>query len=175
MKLMDAICKRQSCRNFRSEQISSDVLTEILKAANAAPIGMGQYETMCLTVVQNAELLNEIDANAAVFFARPDIHPLYNAPTLIIVSSITGDEPFLTYANAACIVENMLLAATANGLGSVFIYGAISALHQNTELVNKLGLPKGFTPVAAMAVGKSGEPLLEGNCSVDKFKTSYIR
>jgi len=175
MKLMDVICKRQSCRNFLSEQIGSETLSEILKAANAAPISMGQYENMYLTVVQNVELLNEIDGNAAKFFANPDMRPLYNAPTLIIVSSITGDKPFLAYANAACIIENMLLTATANGLGSVFIYGAIVALNKNEELINKLCLPKGFTPISAMAVGKSGEKLIKRDCSIDKLKTSYIK
>lgn len=175
MKFMDIINKRQSCRNFLSEQLSSESLEEILKAANAAPVGMGQFDSINLTVIQKPDLLSKIDTNAAEFFGQPDIHPLYNAPALIIVSSIALEDPCLAYANAACIIENMLLAATDMGLGSVYIYGAISALHQKPELIGELNLPDGFKPISAIAVGKPVEVLMQRSHSLDKLKTSFIR
>lgn len=49
-------------------------------------------------------------------FNKPDMHPLYNAPTLIVVSS-KKPEPMMenvAYSNAAIMVHNMALAATEN-------------------------------------------------------------
>lgn len=177
MEFMNVICKRQSCRDFLSEQVSADALDNILKAANAAPVGMGKFDSICLTVIQNQELMNEINVNTARFFGKPNVNRFYNAPTVIVVSSVIpeGSMNTIAYANAACIMENILLAATEHNLGSLYIYGAIAALSQNPELVAKLGLPEGFVPISAAAIGKSRIELKQRSISMDKLKTTFIR
>ena len=58
----------------------------LLKAANAAPVGMGHYESVHLTVVQNKDLLEKLNVGAAAFMGDPSLRPTYDAPTVIIVS-----------------------------------------------------------------------------------------
>ena len=175
METMKAIETRQSCRSFTSEQICAVDLEVILKAANAAPVGMGRYEDVHLTVIQNETLLNEIDRVAAEFFGDPQKHPLYGTKTLILVSAILPEAPrtVLAYCNAGCIVENMALAATDLCLGSVYIFGSVNALNLHAELVAKLGLPEGFVPVSALAVGKAASPVQERTFT-KKIETNYI-
>ena len=88
MNTLEAICSRKSIRSYTGQQISDDQLASILKAANAAPVGRGRYDTLHMTVVRNAQLLASIDANAA---EDPGDHPLYGTPLLIVVSSSTSD------------------------------------------------------------------------------------
>ncbi|MCD8398670.1 MAG: hypothetical protein LUD12_16110 [Lachnospiraceae bacterium] len=60
---------------------------------------------------------------------RPDSHPLYGAPELIIVSvKFDPSTEAAGHANAAMIDHNMALAATELGVGCVYIYGAIAAI-----------------------------------------------
>lgn len=73
---METICSRKSVRTYTGEQITEEQLNTILKAANAAPVGMGQYEGVHLTVITNTELLDRIDAAGAAMLASR-IHTLF--------------------------------------------------------------------------------------------------
>ncbi len=176
MEMMKTMEMRQSCRAYLQEQICEEDLNVILQAANAAPVGMGRYEDVHLTVIQDAALLNEIDSVAAEFFGDPTKHPLYGARTLILVSAVLPEAPrtSLAYCNAGCIVENMALAATDLGLGNVYIFGSVNALNLHAELVAKLNLPEGFVPVSALAVGKAATPM-KARVFTKKIETDYIR
>ena len=58
MEVMDAMSRRQSCRAYLPQQILNEKRDEILKAANAAPAGMGEYQKVRLSVIQSAALLD---------------------------------------------------------------------------------------------------------------------
>ena len=177
METRKALALRQSCRAYNGEQISESELTTILEAANAAPVGMKKYENVKLTVIQNKELLGKLDAAGAKFFGNPDMHPLYGAPTVILVSVIAPDNPqnHVSYCNAACIIENMALAATDLGLGSVYLMGTIIAMAMDQELSKEFGVPQGFVPASAIAIGKGAAALEERTFTLDRIETEYLR
>ena len=153
MELKEAMNIRKSIRSYTGEQISKEQLDAILTAAYEAPIGMGKYDSIHLTIVTNPDLLGEIDACAAKFFGNPSMHPLYGAPMLIVISS--HGEGNVASANVGFILQNMSLAAVEEGVGHCDIYGAIAAVDQNPALLGKLDLPDGFVPLGALAVGKT--------------------
>lgn len=155
MEFKDVLNQRKSIRSYTGEPISKEQLDNILRAAYEAPIGMGKYDSIHLTVVTNKDLLNEIDQNAAKAFGNPSAHPLYGAPTLIVVSS--KDQGNVASANVGIIIQNMSLAAVDEGVGHCDIYGATVALTQNKDLLAKLNLPEGFTPLGSIALGRSSE------------------
>lgn len=155
MELQEAMNIRKSVRSYTGEQISREQLDSILTAAYEAPIGMGKYDSIHFTIITNPELLKEIDANAAKFFGNPSMHPLYGAPMLIVISS--NSEGNVASANVGFILQNMSLAAVEEGIGHCDIYGAIAALSQDKVLLGKLNIPDGFTPLGALAVGKTTE------------------
>ena len=157
MNTLEAICSRKSIRSYTGESITNEELNTLLKAANASPVGMGQFESLHLTVITNKELLGKIEATTAAMFGKPDMHPLYGAPTLILVSS-KKPAPMMenvAYSNAAIMVHNMALAATELGVGSCYIWGATAALSRNAEILAKLDLPEDFIPCCAIALGKT--------------------
>lgn len=158
METLKAIARRKSTRDFTSEQISAASLTMILKAGCAAPVGMGRYDSLHLTVIQDKELL-EAASRTGKERMGTDNDPLYHAPTLVIISAKPIPElPGIELANASCVAENMMLAATDAGISSVYLWGVPFALKQNTAFVERLGLPDGFQPVIAVALGYAAHP-----------------
>lgn len=157
MNTMETICSRKSVRSYTGENITAEELSVILKSANASPVGMGQFDSLHLTVITNKELLSKIEKETAAMFGKPDMHPLYNAPTLIVVSS-RKPAPMMenvAFSNAAIMVHNMALAATELGVGSCYIWGAIAALSRNAEILSKLSLTEDLIPCCAITLGKT--------------------
>lgn len=176
METMKAIELRESCRGYKVEQITKNELTIILQAANAAPIGRGDYTRVQLTVIQNSGLLEKFNVAAAIFFKNPNLKPTYGAPTIILVSAkiVDSQQDPSPYCNAACIVENMTLAATDLGLGSVYILGAVTALSKNSKLCTEMKIAQNFIPVSAIAIGIPSNPFRTRALSVSKIVTTYI-
>lgn len=158
MNTMDTIFNRKSVRTYTGEPISEAELQLVLKAANASPVGLKQYETLHLTIVSNKQLLTAIDRTAAEFMQKPEAMPLYGAPSFILVSSVIAPgRENVAYSNAAIIVQNMALAAADIGIGACHIWGAVAALNKHPELVAQLELPEGFTPCCGIVLGKTEE------------------
>lgn len=151
MDTLKAIYSRKSIRSYTGESITEAQLAEILKAANASPVGMGRYDSLHLTIVRNTELLKAIDGIAG----KSHEHLLYGAPLLIIVSSLSQGN--VSSANVGIVIHNMALAAVELGIGHCDIYGAIHELTKNSDLLARLQLPAGFVPLGGIALGLSSE------------------
>lgn len=177
MELFKTIKTRKSTRGYKAEQITNEELDKVLLAAYAAPVGNGLYEDVHLTVVQNSDLLNRIVKSTSEVTNNPDANPFYGAPTVVFVSCRLRDPAKVssTYANAACIIENMHLAATDIGLGSVYLLGLIRAGAITDSLKKELGIPEDFKPASAITLGYPTEELIERHIPTDRISTNYIR
>lgn len=172
MELSQAIFSRCSCRAYTDEPVSAQELDAVLAAANAAPVGMGAYPTVHLTVIRN-EAFRSALSEATREFMKRDGDPLYGAPVLVLVSAEPAMPPTIEFQNTGAIMENMLLAATGLGLGSVYLMGAIAALKTKPELVEQLALPEGFVPIAAAALGHPAQPAARREPQ-RKIETNYL-
>ena len=175
MELFEIMKTRKSTRSYEVKQIEEKDLNEILLAGAAAPIGMRKYESVHLTVVQDAELLQELKKDAIEAWGRPEANPMYDAPTLIMVSCPSLNEERIEVANAACVVTNMALAATALGLGNIYLWGITSYVANNAEWLNKLQIPEDFRPISALAVGYATEELKSEKPWEQLFEVTYIK
>lgn len=137
---------------------------------------MGRFESLHLTVITDKVLLEKIDKAGAVMFGKPDSHPLYGVPTLILVSS-EKPEPMMenvVYSNAAMMVHNMALEATELEVGSCYIWGATMAISKNDEILNALKLPENFIPCCAIGLGKTECCYELRNIPDDKISKNFI-
>ncbi|MCD8039819.1 MAG: nitroreductase family protein [Lachnospiraceae bacterium] len=161
MQTMEAIARRKSTRDFDSNKAVPDELVDmVVKAGCQAPIGAGKYESLHLTVCRNREILEEINRSTAAAMNMEERDFFYGAPVAIFVSASEEQmAPGIECANTACVIENMLIAATDAGLGNIYLWGGVQGLAKNKELCAKMGIPEGFKPVSAAAIGysKSGE------------------
>lgn len=176
MTTMETLFSRRSIRTYTGEPISREELGQILKAAYAAPVGMGEYGGLRLTVVTNPELLGKIDRAAAELFGQPDLHPLYGAPTLVVISTRVPNEGAgnLPYSNAAIIAENMALAATELGVGVCHIWGAMMAVRANPALTAELKLPEGHVPCCSVVLGKTDESYALREIPEGRIDTAFL-
>lgn len=172
MELKQAIFTRCSCRSYTDQLVSEEHLNAILAAANVAPVGMGAYHTIHLTVIRNKEFISALSLATCEFMKR-DGDPLYGAPVLILVSAKPGMPPTIEFQNTGTIMENMMLTATDLGLGSVYLMGAIAALKTKPELVAQLNLPENFVPIAAVALGHPAQPAVLREAQ-QKIEVSYL-
>lgn len=179
LNTLDTLFSRKSVRSYTGEQITADELEVILKSACAAPVGLGKYEDVHLTVIQNPELLDKIDAAGAAVLNKPASQSLYKAPTLILVSSKRPDPENnvmvnLAHSNAAIVVHNMVLAATDLGLGACHIWGATAAVSMNPDLIAELNLPEDFIPCCAVSLGKTDESYSIREIPLDRITKNVI-
>lgn len=175
METLKTMLIRHSCRDYTDVQITEEQLTTILTAAVSAPIGRAFYENMHLTVIQDPAFLDKWTKEFGKAAGDPNANPLYGGKTWIVVSS-RADTGEIAFANAACMVENMCLAATDLGLGHVYIYGMLRVLENQPEFAEALGLPEGFRPISGIVLGYEKNPRTqERQVPLDRVATNYIR
>lgn len=190
--------RRVSVRRFLDRQITEKELSDILLAANSAPVGSNMYRDIHLTVVRNREILNRLAQAAArrsedrrrmkeitgdtVFDTANEkpvtfTDPFYGAPTVIFASHKNQTvQPGIEYSNVACVVFSMHLAAAELGLGSVFMWHALESMREIPELDNSylLNLPDGFSALLGLAIGYPAGTLRTRVLRTDKIETNYV-
>ncbi|MCD7949427.1 MAG: nitroreductase family protein [Erysipelotrichaceae bacterium] len=159
MNTLDTLYSRRSIRSYNNEKVSDEEVKEILKAANAAPVGMGKYEDVHLTVITSDKVLDAIRQAGVAMTHNPDSNILYGAPLFVLVSAKTnGTNDNVAHSNAAIIVQNMALACTELNLGCCHIWGGVMAINSNPDILASLNLPEGFTPCCGLAIGHTDTP-----------------
>ncbi len=175
MEWNELMLTRKSCREYTDVQLTESQLKAILQAGCAAPVARGKFEQVQLTVVQDKKLLELIDTAAKAAYGDDSFSCTRGAPTVIIVSvqEDQGQISPMMIASAGCVVENMHLAATDLGLGSVYL-GSIQAVNNSFEVLYKLKLQDGFWPVSALAVGNAKEPAEKRDVPMTKIFTNIV-
>lgn len=74
--------------------------------------------------------------------------------------------------DAACLIENMHLAAADLGLGSVYIHGMIFSIRGEKKWQEMAGLPADAVPLCGLAVGHSAQTL-RPRPAKDNFKVTF--
>ena len=109
---------------------------------------------MKLTVVRDRALIETIEASTAYGMPMLREHPVYQAPTLMILSAKINEEfPMISYCNVSCAAENIMIQATDLGLASVFIMAVPAVMQDKQELLQTLNMKDGFIPLVMVAVG----------------------
>ena len=196
MEFNDILRKRRSTRRFSSTQVKQEDLDDILLAGLSAPIGSNLNRDIHITVLQDADIMQKLCAAQEVRMKDRDLArkikgdvvsagneqpvplPFYGAPTVIIVSHRAQTiQPGIEYANATSVVHTMHLAATAQGLGSVYVWGIFEAMRMNPEMdcTSLLKLPDAFSPLMGLMVGYPDKPLAIRDIDEKKFPIVYLR
>lgn len=154
MDVFEAIRIRRSVRSYTSDPVPDEVLEELLSAAVMAP-SAGNTQPWRFIVVRDQKLREGlVDAAYGQTF-------LAEAPVVIVVCTDLErarrayrerGETLYCLQDTAAATQNLLLAATAKGLGTCWV-GAFDE-GKTAEL---LGLPKNLRPVALIPLGKPAE------------------
>jgi len=154
LELFEAIKTRRSVRAFTEEEISEDVVQKLIDAARRAP-SAGNIQPWEFVIVRKHEIKRML-AEAALNQTF-----IEEAPVVIVVCADQtrsgrgyGSRGATLYCiqDTAAATQNLLLAATALGLGACWV----GAFYE--EKVSKaLNIPSGVRPVAIVPVGYPAE------------------
>lgn len=176
MEFFQTLYSRKTVRSYNGDPITPAELSEILKAAYAAPIGRRRYDTLHLTVITNPAFLAEWERQVGIETGKEDAHPFYGAPTVVLISSVVDEDPYgnVNYSNAASIAQNMALAACNLGVGACHIWGAVRTLNNCPDLLCRLPIPEGMKPVCSVALGHTDEVYTLREIP-ERFETAYLK
>ena len=111
------ILKRRSIRRFTDVKIDKEDLKLITECAIHAPSAMGS-DYWHFTIIDDDDLINELIGIMRVILDKPS-YTMYH-PKALIIPSTRCDYRFGKDDNA-CALENIFIAATSLGIGSVWI------------------------------------------------------
>lgn len=158
------ILNRRSTRVFTEENITDEILEQILEAGLYAPSAHNS-QSWHFTVITNNEILEKMNLDTKEIARNSDddflkklgnndkYHIFYNAPVAIIVSG--EDSAPIPKINTANASENMLLAAESLDIGACWIevVGILFNDEKKDSYKKDLGIPNGYTPYHAIILG----------------------
>lgn len=150
---LNDLFSRRSIRVYRPDDVSDELVRDLLEAAMAAPSAVAK-DPWQFIVIRNRDVLGSIAE------ALPNGKMLAKAPLGIVVC---GDlqqahDQQLSYLLQDCsaAIENLLLAASVLGLGACWL-GVHPREQRVVHLRSALEIPDQVIPVAAIAIGWPAE------------------
>jgi nitroreductase len=171
MELFEAIHKRRAVRFYRPDPVSRESILKILEAANWAPSALNrqQWEFLVVTGKKILEMGESYRSTLDEYLSHWDTSPMRDfiardefirfartyggAPVVIVVLTPFDEIPNFHKANiesASAAMENLLLAATALGLGTCWMTGP---LRDESGLRRILAIPDEKEIVAVTPLG----------------------
>jgi nicotinate-nucleotide--dimethylbenzimidazole phosphoribosyltransferase len=169
--IYDVIAERRDIRRFRADPVPEAVLARVLEAGHQAP-SVGLMQPWRMIVVESLDTRIAIRQLAqrerisqaerfderARHFLDQKIEGIVEAPLGICVCCDHGDDgeevlgrgtiPETDVYSTACAIENMWLAARAEGLGVGWV-----SFYRPHDLRSLLGIPSRVDPIAYLCVG----------------------
>ena len=120
-EVIKALLERRSIRKFKPEMPKKEELEQIIEAGLYAASARGEQSTM-IVAVTNKEIRDRLSRVNAEIWGREGFDPFYGAPAILIALG-RKDWPNRVY-DGSLAMGNMMLAAHALGLGSIWIHRA---------------------------------------------------
>ncbi len=170
MDFYDVIKIRRSCRVFSPDPVPRDVLERIVDAATWAPSGKNRQNWRIFVVTgEKKDALVDV-ADRSFPFLEPSLKEMYDekivaftrgffktlggAPAILVFYSAATDEGgFVDTQSVSAAVQNALLAAAYEGVGTCWMTGPV---HLREEIDRILGV-KGLDLVAIVPIGYPGK------------------
>ncbi|MGI6576580.1 MAG: nitroreductase family protein [Eubacteriales bacterium] len=191
MDVLQAINDRRSIRSFRSDPVSNDIIRTIIDAGIKAPSGKNKqpWEFIVVTGDKRIEMVQIMREGIRDFKAQYGnvgsaeytASIMEQAPVIIFIFNPHGTHPWqektvlqqsielVDIQSVGAAIQNMILAATSLGLGSLWICDVFFAYEGLCKW-----LKKDHQMVAALALGYTGEtPPMRPRKSIDEV-TEWI-
>lgn len=151
MDAIEAILSRRSVRKYTDQLVPEEVVNELLAAAMSAP-SAGNEQAWQFIIIDDREVLDEI----------PKYHPfsqmLKEASVAILVCGDLKLEQWkgCWVQDCSAATENILIAAHARGLGSVWL-GVYPVEDRVNGIRKLLNLPEHVIPLCILPLGYPAE------------------
>lgn len=165
-----AIAERRDMRHFSGGEVAPELLARLLEAAHQAPsVGLMQpwrfiritrpalREAIHGLVEEERTRTAEALGERSDEFMRLKVEGIRDCAELLVVALMDGREahvfgrrtlPEMDLASLACAIQNLWLAARAEGLGMGWV-----SLFEPQVLADLLNMPTGSKPLAVLCLG----------------------
>lgn len=116
-EVLNTIKKRRSIRAYKPDSIAEEALNAVLEAGTFAPTGGGKQSPVIIAITTPKYRKEIQKLNAEIMGSDND--PYYGAPVVVLVLADGTANSFVQ--DGSCVLENMMLAATSLGLGTVWV------------------------------------------------------
>ena len=159
---------RKSIRKFTNEAVRDASVEALLKSAMQAPSARNQ-QPWEFYVIKNRALIKALSQVSG------GAKPLEQAP-IAIMPVIKADvpAPHMCPQDLAASTQNILLAATDEGLGAVWI-GVFPLEDRIAKVRDIIDLPKSITPFCMIAVGHPDQPTNVEKLRYDASRVKVIK
>lgn len=165
-----AIAERRDMRHFVGGEVDPSTLRRLLEAAHAAP-SVGLMQPWRIVRVSDRRLRHQLHdlveiersltaeamGERADEFMRLKVQGILDCAEVLVVALADGRErhvfgrrtmPSMDLASVACAIQNLWLAARAEGLGMGWV-----SMFDPSRLSETLSMPQGAEPVAILCLG----------------------
>jgi len=148
-ELIQTIFSRRSIRSYTAQLVGEEQVATLLRAAMAAP-SASNLKPWHFVVVTKRETLDSL----------AEMHPfgkmLFEAPLGIAVCGDPAISAHYWVQDCSAATENLLLAATALGLGAVWL-GVYPKEERLKAIRDILGIPEAIVPLNFISIGYPAE------------------
>lgn len=152
-EIIKAMEERRSIRGFKPDMPKREDLAQIMEAGLYAANGRGRQAVLTIAVTRR-ELRDKLsNDNREIGGWEEGFDPFYGAPAILVVLA-AKDCPTGIY-DGSLVMGNMMLAAHALGLGSIWIHRAKEEFEREDykSLLAQLGISGEWVGVGHCAVG----------------------
>ena len=152
-EVIKAMKERRSIRKFQAAMPPKELIDQILDAGLYAANGKGQQAVITLAVT-NRELRDKLSAdNCKIGGWQEGFDPFYGAPVILVVLG-NKNWPTSVY-DGSLVMGNLMLAAHALGLGSIWIHRAKEEFQMDAykQLLADLGVEGEWEGIGHCAIG----------------------
>ena len=169
------IAERRDMRHFLSTPIAPELLTKLLQAAHHAPsVGLMQpwrfirisdsnlrkqiHQLVDEERAKTAQAIGEIETTTRMAeFSKLKVEGVLDCGEVLVAALCDKREehvfgrrtlPEMDIASVSCAIQNMWLAARAEGIGMGWV-----SIFDPVKLANLLGMPTGTKPIAILCLG----------------------
>lgn len=152
-EIIKAMKERRSIRKFKPDMPPRADIEQIIEAGLYAANGKGRQAAITVAVTNKAVRDRIMEANRKIGGWQEGFDPFYGAPVILIVLAEKG------WANrtydGSLVMGNLMLAAHALGLGSIWINRAREEFEQEEwrKFLADLGVPGEWEGIGHCAVG----------------------
>ncbi len=180
MEFYDVIRNRRSCRKFSPEPVPKNALERIVEAGTWAPSGKNRQNWRIFVVTGKKKdglvavadrsfpllepSLKKMYDEKIVSFTRGFFKTLGGAPVVMVFYSEATDEgSFVDTQSVSAAIQNVLLAATYEGLGSCWMTNPVNLKEEVDEVLGTEGMELiAIVPVGFPAKEPPTPPRKEG-------------
>jgi nitroreductase len=148
-EFVETIFSRRSIRKYTKEPVSEGDIKTLLEAAMAAPSSSNRKPWHFVVVTEREVLDRLADAHS---YGKM----LHDAPLCVSVCGDTKVSERIWVQDCSAATENLLLAATALGLGAVWL-GVYPSEDRVRDVRRLLGIPECVVPLNLISIGHPAE------------------